>query len=223
MIEFEKNGEKYNRDTFFAARVLCADTLKTISEKLTVGMNEADVQRLIKDEFAARGIFKFWHPSKFRIGSDTTKSFRELSDQQIRLTESEIYFIDIGPIIENHEADLGESFVFGNPNGAGAIENQKLANGAKQLWYEVADIWQKEKISGIELYRRAQVLAARRGYKLNTQMDGHRIGDFPHALYCQDGLAEMSLVPSADLWVLEIHILDLNRARGAFFEDVLSY
>jgi len=86
----------------------------------------------------------------------------------------------------------------------------------------VAQVWREKKLSGIELYRKAQILADRKGYSLNTQMDGHRIGDFPHALYCQEGLAEVNLVPSPDLWVLEIHILDIKRARGAFFEDVLS-
>lgn len=222
MTDFEKNGEKYSRDTFFAARNQCAETMKTVIKKLTVGMNEADVQELIKDEFKANGIYKFWHPSKFRIGSDTTKSFRELSDQRIQLTEAEIYFIDIGPIIENHEADLGESFVFGDLSNEFALHNKKLASAARTLWNDVADIWRKERISGIELYSRAQVLAAGMGYSLNTQMDGHRIGDFPHALYCKEGLAEVALVPASDLWVLEIHILDLNRERGAFFEDVLS-
>lgn len=218
----EQNGEKYNRDSFFAAREQCARTLKQVAAQLIVGMNEADVQHLIKEEFKSCGVHKFWHPSKFRIGSDTTKSFRELPDQEQRLSESEIFFIDIGPIIENHEADLGETFVFGRTENEVSHQNKKLAAAAQELWHEVAQVWREKKLSGIELYRKAQILADRKGYSLNTQMDGHRIGDFPHALYCQEGLAEVNLVPSPDLWVLEIHILDIKRARGAFFEDVLS-
>ena len=50
---------------------------------------------------------------------------------------------------------------------------------------------------------------------------GHRVSDFPHALYGKHRLAEADFVPGDGIWVLEVQVRDLERPIGAFFEDVL--
>jgi hypothetical protein len=52
-------------------------------------------------------------------------------------------------------------------------------------------------------------------------MYGHRVGDFPHAVHTKAKLGDLPFNPAPNLWILEIHVLDEELGRGAFFEDVL--
>ena len=49
---------------------------------------------------------------------------------------------------------------------------------------------------------------------------GHRVSDFPHALYGVQAGARR-LAPADGIWVLEIQVRDLALPVGAFYEDVL--
>ncbi len=84
-----------------------------------------------------------------------------------------------------------------------------------------AQAWKKDKLSGLVLYQLAQMYSLELGYELNLGMDGHRLGDFPHHVHTRMGLGEFEQTPIVDLWVLEIHLRDLKRQEGAFFEDIL--
>lgn len=50
---------------------------------------------------------------------------------------------------------------------------------------------------------------------------GHRVSDFPHALYGKHRLANADFIPGDGIWVLEIQVRDLASPIGAFYEDVL--
>jgi hypothetical protein len=128
-----------------------------------------------------------------------------------------IFFLStLAPVYFNHEGDYGETFVLGDNE-----EDKLLAHSAKEIFEIVSQIWKLEKKSGEELYQIAFHEAMKRGYLLNTKMYGHRIGDFPHALYSRESLGHINFTPTPSLWVLEIHIIDEKRNRGAFFEDIL--
>jgi CDP-4-dehydro-6-deoxyglucose reductase len=53
------------------------------------------------------------------------------------------------------------------------------------------------------------------------EIPGHRVSDFPHALYGKHLLAQADFVPADGIWVLEIQVRDAERPMGAFYEDVL--
>ncbi len=220
MQTIEKTGEKFNLRTYFDARKLCQNVLNRIAMQIVDGISEKDGQELIKDEFRKVGVTKFWHPSKFRIGSETVKSFREVSDESVRLEKGDLFFVDVGPIIEEHEADYGETFVL-PANDANKSELTALADASLKIWQQTADKWKKSKLSGMDLYLAAEDLAQSLNYRLNPLMAGHRLGDFPHALYSKERLFSLNIVPSENLWVLEIHIISDHLQRGAFFEDIL--
>lgn len=217
--EFEKNSDKFNLSDFLAARDLLRLSLQQIAEQVTAGINEKEGIELVRNFFQQKAITKFWHPTKFRIGADTTKNFRDLSDPELRLKQGEIFFIDIGPIIKEHEADFAESFIL----GAEPLRQDyhRLLQTTRQVWTETSRLWREQNLSGPELYRRASHLAETQGYRLNNMMGGHRLGDFPHALHCKLDLNEVELVPKPHLWVLEIQLIDDKIQRGAFFEDLL--
>lgn len=52
-------------------------------------------------------------------------------------------------------------------------------------------------------------------------MNGHRLGDFPHAVYFKGKLGEIDIIPKEKLWVLEILIRHPRKNFGAFFEDLI--
>ena len=59
------------------------------------------------------------------------------------------------------------------------------------------------------------------GWVLQRKVDGHRLSDFPHALYFKGGLDELDFSPSPYAWILEVQLHDPQTNRSAFYEDLL--
>jgi hypothetical protein len=72
------------------------------------------------------------------------------------------------------------------------------------------------------LYKNAVNYSREAGYEFNLRMGGHRLGDFPHALFSKSKLKDIEFIPTSELWILEVHVLDRKNEIGAFFEDLLS-
>ncbi len=86
----------------------------------------------------------------------------------------------------------------------------------------VQDHWRTQRVTGRALYAYAAKQAEAMGWKLNLDMKGHRVGDFPHAIYKPGKLADLADTPSEGLWILEIQIAHPTRPFGAFYEDLLQ-
>lgn len=214
--ECERVGEHFELQTYLKARDLCIQIVDRIIAHVEVGMSAEDGHHLIKDTFNQFGVTKFWHPSKFRIGADTIKSFREVDNSGLQIKEGDICFVDVGPIYEGHEADFGRSFIIGsNP------ENERLVNASHEVFQKTFEYWKKFGKTGKELFNFADQQAQRWGYKINPTMAGHRLGDFPHKVFSSQNLFSFEKRPFENLWVLEIHLIDDRKQTGAFFEDVL--
>lgn len=219
VVESERTGEKFDLNTFLQARDLCIAIVQEIAGLVVENMSEVDGQALVKERFSQHGITKFWHPTKFRISQDTVKSFRELPDTNLKTRFNDLYFLDVGPIIENHEADYGQTFQL-NQRGF-AVPTDPLIHDSQWIFQETAKAWKERHLTGLELFDFASNLAKSRGYDLNPLMAGHRLGDFPHKIYSSEKLFSFANQPTKNLWVLEIHIVHANKTRGAFFEDLL--
>lgn len=215
MRELEKTGEKFNLKTYLEARETCIRITEEVIQKIEEGMGEKDIKLLLENSFKHEGISKFWHPTKVRVGADTTKSFRELSDPEIRCHKNEMCFVDVGPIINDHEADYGRTFVFGG------LQPNKLIQTCHEVFQKTSEKWKTAHLTGAELFAYANGLAQEQGFELNPLSAGHRLGDFPHKLYSSAKLFELGMSPAQNLWVLEIHVVDRKNQRGAFFEDIL--
>lgn len=50
---------------------------------------------------------------------------------------------------------------------------------------------------------------------------GHRVSDFPHAIYRGGDLGDLAAYPNTGLWILEIQIAHPDRPFVAFHEDLL--
>lgn len=206
----------FSRDAFLRARSLAWEALREVAALVEAGMKEADVQALLKTALASRGSEKPWHKPVVRLGSDTTKTFHPLSDPDLRLGKTDIFFLDIGPVWDGYEADVGDTFALGQDE-----EMIRCAEDSRVLFDIVRKEWKSSGRSGADLYSFAQDQAKQRGWDLVMDVDGHRLGDFPHHAHFRGGMSEVDFRPSADAWVLEIQLRHPKREFGAFYEDLL--
>lgn len=206
----------FSRDSFLRARELAWEALRDVAAQVEAGMQEADVQALLKAALAARRCEKPWHKPVVRLGSDTTKTFHPLSDPELRLGKTDIFFLDIGPVWDGYEADVGDSFTLGQD-----AEMIRCAEDCRILFEIVRKEWQASGRTGADLYRFAEAQARSRGWALVMEVDGHRLGDFPHHAHFRGGMGELDFRPSADAWVLEIQLRHPTREFGGFYEDLL--
>lgn len=217
-LEIEKVGSQFDMLEFDRVRQQSWNLLYTLSDCIRPGMTEMDAHNLAKDLFKEFGCEKNWHPTKIRFGSNTLKSFRELSEENIVLQEDDIFFLDLGPVFSGYEGDVGETFVLGQDQ-----EKHKIMQASKDVFQKVKEKWQKDRLTGQALYDFASNYALEIGYKLDIEgSGGHRISEFPHALYHKGKLKDFENVPTTQRWVLEIHLHHPSQPYGAFYEDILT-
>jgi methionine aminopeptidase len=209
-------GGKFQLDKLIAARSVARDLAYELSSHITPGMTEEDAHKIYKELCSKFPLEKQWHPAKLRFGPNTLCQFKDVSVPYI-LGEEDVFFIDIGPVIDGHEADYGETFTVGKN-----FDHRNIAETSKKVFQEVADFWKIQRCTGEELYLYAQERAEFYGYELSMGSDGHRIGDFPHHIHFKGGMPEVmeEIIPNA--WILEIHLHNREKTFGAFFEDILT-
>lgn len=216
MESIESVGAHFDLNTYLKARSRAIEATHKVASLVKVGMSEEDGHKIIDAVLEEFGAEKKWHPNKFRIGKNTLKSFKEKSDPKVRLKENDLFFIDIGPVFDGHEADYGETFSFGSDQ-----KYLKIAQDVKKAFAETKECWEIYRPRGHELYEYLKNRVTHLGYELNLKMNGHRLGDFPHAVYFKGKLGDIEKCPAPNLWVLEVLIRHPQEDFGAFFEDIL--
>ena len=150
-----------------------------------------------------------------RFGPDTRCSSRQPIQRDRVLRADDVFTIDLGPVWDGHEGDYGDTFVLGsNP------DHLRCTQAAREIFEHARIAW-IQGLSGSALYAYADALAREHGCSLVHDTAGHRVSDFPHALYGKHRLAEADFAPGDGIWVLEVQVCDLALPIGAFFEDVL--
>jgi len=212
----EAVGQAYDPALMLRARERSWAVLQGIRERMRPGISEDEARAEAAEVFRAHGLERLWHPVVIRIGANTTLSFRERSNPDLRLGEDDIYFIDLGLVFEGHEGDVGDTFTTGADPA-----RQACAEAARTLFDEVAAAWRTRGLSGEALYAFAGERAQAMGWRLNHAIKGHRVGDFPHAIHKAGDLGTLEQAPSSGLWILEIQIAHPSEPYGAFYEDLL--
>jgi methionyl aminopeptidase len=212
----EGTGTKYSVDQLMVVRARTRRALHLIADQIKPGMAEDDAKEIARETLSSLGMRRGWHHILVRCGPNTTKNFMDRSEPGVVLGENDIFFIDIGPIYEDTEGDAGETFVFGgNPDHLRAKED------VRAIWEDVRKAWFDQQITGEELYKYAAKVTEDRGWKLNLDLSGHRLSEFPHSAHYDGPLAEVAFRPNPNLWVLEIAIVHPDQGFGAFYEDLL--
>jgi len=212
----EAVGDRYDPQRMLHARERSWAALHGIRERMHPGISEEQAKAAAAEVFASLGMERLWHPVIVRIGSNTTKTYRERSEP-VTLGENDIYFIDLGLVFDGHEGDVGDTFVVGH-----APQQQACADAARELFRLTAAAWREQGLSGEALYAFAEQQAQNMGWRLNHAIKGHRVSDFPHSVHKAGDLGDYGDRPSQGLWILEIQIAHPTEAYGAFYEDLLT-
>jgi Xaa-Pro aminopeptidase len=214
--DLEGTGEKFSATQLMEVRSRTRKAVHLIADQVQVGMVEEDAKAMARDTLSELGMRRGWHHIIVRFGPNTTKDFMERSEPGVVLGADDIFFVDIGPIYQGTEGDAGDTFVVGSDP-----EHHRAKLEVRDIWDQVRNEWFTSGTTGRELYDFAIETAEGLGWRLNLDLSGHRLSDYPHSAHYDGALAEVDFRPSPSLWVLEIAIAHPERPFGAFYEDLL--
>lgn len=212
---WEKVGPRYSLDGMLAAREKTIRALAAIASQLKVGMTTREALDMAAEQLQAMGASHTWHPTYIRFGDDTVRPPREGIDPLRTLRATDIVVIDLGPVWDGYEGDYGDTFVFGE-----SALHRDCFKVLHEVFDETREAWMRG-MTGCELYDFAEERAISKGWRLSRNLAGHRIADFPHALFGNQELAALEITPSEMVWVLEIQLCHPTEPVGGFFEDIL--
>ncbi|MGO4154593.1 M24 family metallopeptidase [Cupriavidus sp. YAF13] len=215
-LDREAVGAKFSLPAMQYARDKTFEGVQRIAAGIRPGMTEKQACDFARITLEAMGMQRIWHQIIVRFGRNTLKTFKERIDPDHVLGAHDIFFIDLGIVWDDHEGDAGDTFVVGEDP-----EMHACAEAARTLWQEVSARWREDGLGGPALYQYAAQRAEAAGWKLNLEIKGHRVSDFPHAIYRAGDLGDNELCPKTGLWILEIQIAHPTKPFGAFYEDIL--
>jgi Xaa-Pro aminopeptidase len=211
----QNTGKTFAIERMLAARERSWAALRDIAAHIVPGMSEPEAALVAGERLAAAGMQRIWHPSIIRFGANTLKTFRQKSAPDTVLASNDIFFVDLGPVFEGHEGDVGDTFVVGDDATMHAC-----ADASRELFRRGEARW-RDGVTGVALYDYVSAEAEAMGWRLNHATKGHRVGDYPHAVHKAGNLGDFDAAPVPGLWILEIQIAHPTLPIGAFYEDLL--
>lgn len=193
------------------------------------GSSERDVESAIK-ELAARefGVQRHWHRRIVRSGPNSVTIAGD--NPPARTIEADdIVYVDLEPLFEAWEADIGKSYVLGDD----PVKHRLVADLPRLFGIVQAHYYQDPGITGAALYGFAQEAAAKAGWRFGGKIAGDIVGEFAHALIPGDKalnrINPRNPKPMLDLdgngrerhWILEIHLVEPGGRFGGFYERLL--
>lgn len=209
-------GSKFTLESMLVARDRTWEVVERMASIIQPGMLESEANAQCMAVMKEMGMDRIWHPVLIRFGENTLKTFKQRSQGDPRLQERDIFFVDLGVVWNGHEGDAGATFVVGDD-----AEMQACADAAKTVFDEVEHHWRTTGAGGKALYEYAEQRATALGWRLNLDIKGHRVSDFPHAIYKAGNLGDFDSSLNPGVWILEIQLAHPTRPFGAFYEDLL--
>lgn len=179
--------------------------------------------------FELFGIKKFWHKRIVRSGKNTLCPYKE-NPPDLTIETDDILFVDFGPVFENWEADIGNTYVIGNNP-----HKLKLKLDVELAWEEGRDFYNnhKHELTGADFYNYTKELAKKYGWQYGNHHCGHLIGNFPHEEILGEEvinyihpenhqlMCEKDKLGNERYWIYEIHLIDKVNQTGGFYEKCL--
>lgn len=212
----EAVGAAFSLGAMVKARDLTFEAVRRIAAEVRPGVTEGRALEIAQEALEGLGMDRLWHKSIVRFGPGTVETFFAPFEPDRVLQANDIFFVDLGAVFDGHEGDAGDTFVVGDD-----AEMAACAEAARVLWRDVAHQWRDGGVTGEALYDYARHRAAAMGWRLNWEVKGHRVSDFPHAIYKAGALGDLESCPTTGLCILEIQIAHPTRPFGAFYEDLL--
>jgi Xaa-Pro aminopeptidase len=185
-----------------------------------------DIYKLALELF---GIRKYWHKRIVRAGANTLCPYRE-NPPDLTIQEEDLVFFDFGPVFEEWEADFGRTYVLGDDP-----RKHKMVEDLETVFQETKEYFrQNPDVTGKELFNEVKERSRQHGWLYGGPHAGHLIGIFPHEkllgecaenYICaenQKRMRDKDVNGATRHWILEVHLVDLERKYGAFYEELLT-
>lgn len=212
----ERLAERHDHATLLEVRRRAIATVRGLGRQVAPGMSEEEGLALARRSLRAQGLAADWVAPDVRFGTNTLKKYGEPSDPGIVLGPDDVWFVDVGPLWRDHEGDYAETFAVGDDP-----ERHRIVRDVREVFDSASRHWRETRATGAGIYRIAADEAAARGWQLDLDMAGHRLGVHPHSVLHDGTLARAEFTPSPGLWMLEIQLRHPERPYSAFFEDLL--
>jgi len=187
---------------------------------------EQDIHTLAAERF---GIERHWHKRIVRAGLNTLAVAGD--NPPIRIVEDDdIVFLDLGPVFDHWEADVGRSYAVGNDP-----RKQALCRDLPILFDAVKARFDRDPdITGAQVYAFACDAAAETGWTFGGKIAGHIVAEFPHARVPgrkqdhhispdnPDPMRNRDGNGRVRHWILEIHLVSPDGKFGGFYERLLD-
>jgi hypothetical protein len=197
---------------------------------IAAGVRETEASDAVRDLAAEMfGVDRHWHKRIVRAGPNTLQPYRKNPPDRA-IAADDIVFLDFGPIFEQWEADFGRTYVLGDDPVKLRLRNAlPVMFRAGRQFFEA-----HEDVTGEQLYAHMTGLAEADGWTFGGTIAGHLVGQFPHEKIAGEDI-ESYIAPGSDKpmrrtdrngqvchWILEVHLVDLDRQIGGFFEELLD-
>ncbi len=221
-----------SREKLLHAQYISLQFFKAIEENNLIisGKSEEQLNIEVCDLALKKfGIEKHWHKKIVRSGKNTLAIYPDNPPNRI-IDKDDILFIDLGPIVEGYEADIGRTYVLGND-----AKKLKLKKDVEDAWYEIQEWYQQQTVlKASDLFNYAVLKAKRLGWEFGGEIAGHIVGKFPHEQPADPKSLELDIHPDnhddiylrdADgnqrHWILELQFIDKENEIGGYFEQLL--
>jgi Xaa-Pro aminopeptidase len=193
------------------------------------GRSESDVEEDIR-ALAARefGVEKHWHRRIVRSGPNSMTTAGDYPP--VRTIEADdIVYLDLGPVFEGWEADIGKSYALGGD----ARKQALVAELPRQFDRLQSHFRAHPGITGAALYDFAVQSAAQAGWTFGGKIAGHIVSEFAHSQIpgskALNRIAPENTAPMSEPdgngrprhWIGEIHLVDRDGGFGGFYERLL--
>jgi hypothetical protein len=183
-----------------------------------------EIHAFARDRF---GVKAHWHKRIVRAGPNTVRIFSDDPPVHTIGAEDTVY-LDLGPVIEEWEADLGRTYALGRD----PVKQRLVADLPRLFDIVQAHYHAHSDITAEALYAFACATAESAGWRFGGVIAGHTIhGKFPHEPLPRDGrmiaagnrtrMRDPDSAGNERHWILEIHLVDQARTFGGFYERLL--
>jgi methionine aminopeptidase len=214
------------------AQLIAIDFFTAIEKNKLIVAGKSEKQ--LADEVCELGLTEFgieqhWHKKIVRSGPNTLAAYPDNPPNRI-IEKDDIVFIDLGPVINEYETDIGRTYVLG-----GNALKLKLKNDVEKVWYEIQSwFWQHTTLRASAIYEYAVKKTIEYGWEFGGAIAGHIIGKFPHEQPEDPNSIELDIHPDNDYdvfltdangesrnWILELQFIDKKYSMGSYFEQML--
>jgi Xaa-Pro aminopeptidase len=186
---------------------------------------EQEIRALAETGF---GVTRHWHKRVVRAGINTITTAGDNPPDRV-IGEDDIVYLDLGPVFEEWEADVGRSYAIGQDP-----RKHALCADLPRVFDIVRDRFNASPdTTGADLYAFAHEAAEAAGWLFGGKIAGHIVGEFPHAHIPGEKdhhrinaanpgrLREPDAFGRVRHWILEIHLVAVDRSFGGFYERLL--